>query len=626
MAKEEKQLSEYYDGLATELSECRQETRNNETLIIQILAVAGAFMAFVYGAFFGEKKEISESLKTNFLILDIMIECAAYYYIVILGIRNVLLYHFSRDIEYRMAEYEIQHAKKPVVRWTSLISPIVTRNIKHVKTRLGFWHYIAYTLAIMSAVLFAFAVTFYQYLSFEKDGSGSDILRRIGISYFFISLIVIVVIFFSCAYRTHEMYNELRQKQMIKIENKQSLNSAKKISMKSILETIIYYLYPKVCDMQKAVLFIIGWIIGTILLQKGYNNFFTSINIVEMVKFIFVMDFCFYQARYHWNDLRGLRYDVDKKKRRIPVRCLGIFWSIVVTQIVMTAKVILGVIVAYKFYSLEEFKITMILGILLFMITSAYEFAKTNRITGIILFTVCLGYPYRILSGVVLKFASINKIGSIFSCYNIWLVCLIILAYLAYGGFAVYIAWICEVIKYKRENAKEIEQPHLRWLYDYIKDRIVDKKRKNPFRESGKILDPWNIMYLISIGILSLIVVLFMKEYWKCVAADEAIIIIFSIILVKQKNFGMIVSFAGTVIFIILSIFVINILGYGSLSFVGLNQLFFVITYFVLTFLWDEEFNFANFMKDMAIKIEKCIIGNDTYEFCKKYYDKYKRK
>lgn len=59
MAKEEKQLSEYYDGLATELSECRQETRNNETLIIQILAVAGAFMAFVYGAFFGEKKRLA---------------------------------------------------------------------------------------------------------------------------------------------------------------------------------------------------------------------------------------------------------------------------------------------------------------------------------------------------------------------------------------------------------------------------------------------------------------------------------------------------------------------------------------------------------------------------------------
>lgn len=53
--KRRKRLSEYYAGLATELSECRQETRNNETLSIQILAAAGAFMAFVYGAFFSEK-------------------------------------------------------------------------------------------------------------------------------------------------------------------------------------------------------------------------------------------------------------------------------------------------------------------------------------------------------------------------------------------------------------------------------------------------------------------------------------------------------------------------------------------------------------------------------------------
>lgn len=112
MSKEEKRLSEYYAGLATELSECRQETRNNETLSIQILAAAGAFMAFVYGAFFSEKNMIDEGLKTNFLILDVMIECAASYYIVILGIRNVFLYHFSRDLEERMAEYENEHGKK----------------------------------------------------------------------------------------------------------------------------------------------------------------------------------------------------------------------------------------------------------------------------------------------------------------------------------------------------------------------------------------------------------------------------------------------------------------------------------------------------------------------------------
>lgn len=51
MSKEEKRLSEYYAGLATELSECRQETRNNETLSIQILAAAGGIYGFCLWCF-----------------------------------------------------------------------------------------------------------------------------------------------------------------------------------------------------------------------------------------------------------------------------------------------------------------------------------------------------------------------------------------------------------------------------------------------------------------------------------------------------------------------------------------------------------------------------------------------
>lgn len=96
--------------------------------------------------------------------------------------------------------------------------------------------------------------------------------------------------------------------------------------------------------------------------------------------------------------------------------------------------------------------------------------------------------------------------------------------------------------------------------------------------------------------------------------------------MVKEDNLHMIVAFVGTVISVIVLIFVVNILGYGNLSFVGLNQLFFVITYFVLTYLWDEEFNFTDFIKKMAHKIEKCIVGKDTYEFCVKDYYRYKHK
>ena len=145
----------------------------------------------------------------------------------------------------------------------------------------------------MSAIVFAFAVTFYQYMSLGKSEGLYAILRYMVIVYFCVSLIIIVVIFFLCSYRAHDMYNKLTNNKTIKMEENRNLESQKKISVKDIFKAIIYYIYPKVYDIQKAVLFIIGWMIGIVLLPEGTENFFEQLNIRKWLNFYLLWTFVF---------------------------------------------------------------------------------------------------------------------------------------------------------------------------------------------------------------------------------------------------------------------------------------------------------------------------------------------
>ena len=125
-----------YNELLEELSAAREETRSNESLIIQIISLAGVFLGIIYGVFFDTDMKMN-NIKYVLFVLSITIVSAACSYLITLGVRNVLLYYHIKDIEQKLKKYSIQKKMEITVRWSSLISPIVTRNPFHLKTMVS---------------------------------------------------------------------------------------------------------------------------------------------------------------------------------------------------------------------------------------------------------------------------------------------------------------------------------------------------------------------------------------------------------------------------------------------------------------------------------------------------------
>ena len=603
----------YYEGLASELSECRQEIRNNETLIIQILAVVGAFMAFVYGAVFnGNLNGKDELIRTGFFLLDVTIECAAYFYIVIIGIRNVFLYYFARDIEKQIATYEKDNFGDCVVRWVTLTAPIVTRNPRHIKTGYGVVYFISYTLATICAVLFSGVTIVFQYFSFEEKSGVLWNVRETVFICFLTSAVFLVILFIICSYKKRNMYFTLKE------EAKADLKSTK-IKDKSIkgtpiiafFQVFIYYLYPKYKDAYKAALFILGWAVGgSIITQNSGTNFELYYDWKSLLRCLFVMDFCFYQSRYHFNDIRGVRQDLkDKKKDRIPIIILGFNSGVGITQLVMTVKIVFGILYSYKMCTKRELAIVIIFGSILLALTIFYELAKANLMPRTILLLVCLGYPYRFLVGMLWAGWSLME----FECsINIVIVCMIV-SYAFYGGFAVYILWTRRAMEMRSFE----RTPHLKILYKQIQNRLKKVSDRNSvFRCTGTFKDLWNLTFILSIFMLSVGDVLFWKGRWKVILFELFIIVLASLLVHFNAKLKIIPYIMSMMIIGYKVIFLYNI-NHWSMNIsnlLSLHQIIYITTYFYLMYIGEMNFKIWDIIKKIGVRIEILIIGKETYE------------
>ena len=115
-------------------------------------------------------------------------------------------------------------------------------------------------------------------------------------------------------------------------------------------------------------------------------------------------------------------------------------------------------------------------------------------------FIVSLGYPLRFFVGLLSAYPNIlnNK-------NNLIIVLIILLAYAFFGEFSAIIPWTHEAIDIKNKG-KSIEKSHYLYLFEQIKNRYRQNESlyPKPLNEQGKILDLWNISYILSLSTLSL--------------------------------------------------------------------------------------------------------------------------
>ncbi|MFR2755334.1 MAG: hypothetical protein ACLTC0_07055 [Eisenbergiella massiliensis] len=360
---------------------------------------------------------------------------------------------------------------------------------------------------------------------------------------------------------------------------------------KDIIQTMLYYFYPKKKDFQKWFLLLIGFFTGIFLSNEeitifsGFKNF---------LKCFFIIDFLIYQARYLWNDIRGLEEDkIQGKSDRLPVKQLGEKRATLIAYII----IVIRLIVAYLFINWfgGDMKHPLNINLVLLIIISIlYEIARTKKWNTAIFLLVSLGYPIRFFSGLWTAYPNIwnEKIFIGEKLVPQIILLLLFFAYMCMGEFSAVLPWAHEIMILKRKS-KMISKSHFDYLFDCLKHRYevaLCKKSFYPLREKGKLLDLWNISYVL--GMVSLTLISLILKLSKPLILIEILIFYCTVKMCiaehKQIVTYTVLSFAlvmGKSLFFIYR-------GLFPYVYVCIHQCGFILLYFFLRYLFTPDYDF----------------------------------
>lgn len=594
------------DEILIEISECREDERSAQNQMIQVIATAGTILAFIFGA-----STFTDTNKSVLFHLSNFILCTAFGYITSLGMGNVLRYHYIESLEDKLYKIANEEDNSDFIHWMSFSTAITTRNPLHLCNKYSKLHYIYYALATICPIVFCILVTIIQYVLLEKY----SIVDKIGILFLSFFIIMSLVAFFYSSIKARNMYDEAVK---ISIEkrrkrDKEGVDSKRTGCRRDILSVFLYFIYPKMKDIQKIFLLILGFFTGIFFLRGNIKIILDEILNLSIV--LIVVEILIYQARYQWNDIRGVRGDIeDGRTDRLPVNALGKKNAVLISLGIIFAKVIMAVIIINVVP--DELSHQLSVSVITIIICSIlYEFMRTTEnIFGIFLF-VSLGYAVRFGIGVWIAYPKLFNDGIIIADNSMSKIVfvLLLLAYSCLGEFSAILPWTHETT-YQIKHSKKMKN-HKLFLYKMIKDRCKDGNASDCLKEKGKITDLWNTTYIMAIIFLAIGNLIICKNI--TILIIELITLTFSIVIcISSFNKDKFILISFVIFNVVTSIFLSN---NKLVIYINYTQLFFTITYFVLRFLFDPNYNFIVFLNIIVKRVVKAIyiliVGKDTYNY-----------
>jgi hypothetical protein len=527
--------------LIVELSECREDERNTQNQILQVISVAGAVIGFLLGASYLGKApnegiivfnikegdigymakfgKLFNQYTTNariMFLLSLLVFCTAFAYVIILGITNTLRYYYIQKIEDRIhaliSDTSDDRKEGSLLHWSSYIGPIITRNIHHIKSSHTALVHFCYTTAACGVTLFSVLMVVSLFFNITPKTNFDYIV----ISIFILVSFLTILLFIRTSSRTKEVvqfaWNMARDNQAKRAAGMGSYQYETSTSFKRMLS---YLFYPKKQDLQKPLLICLGFIYGSLLMSgipaltclgDLLNGLPAPMYCLKLVFAWFVFDFLAYQARYQINDIRGLEEDKEAgKTNRLPWdACRTPEDAVKLSSIVALMKIVASITITIIWGDEMRFVLLIGLAFLLFS-TICYESVRAKGQPRLIFFWVGAGYPLRFFLGffllVPLKSISFST-AMIFPA--LW----------AYGTFSSILSWVSEVIQRisaaeTAENTKTDEKEkhfppsyrkkHFPYLQSLIMERYQTAKEHPvngkvlPLREEGNRHDPWNM-------------------------------------------------------------------------------------------------------------------------------------
>lgn len=387
-------------------------------------------------------------------------------------------------------------------------------------------------------------------------------------------------------------------------------------NLQNLLKIVGYYFYPRIVDFQKPLLILLGFIIGL---------FFRNASLVaptrEQMQHLFLVwftvDFLVYQARYLWNDLRGLREDIAAgKKDRLPVHLMGQREAIIAALIVMILRLFVALILIIIMpEGLRESMFVISLSV--FAVAYFYErVSEKNNANGIFVM-VSFGYPIRLLAGIM---AAWPQFGSVDMCFGEIVVQMyklvpIFAAFGLLGTYSSILSWTHKAIdQMKRENT--VHKGYYKPLIAKIGDRI---SLDSPLKAQGRLNDHWSMVFNISVILLAMtpcLITLGHKQF-LLIAIMEFIFVIctgyFSVASVKKANICAVIVGLVLLAKIALSLVANNLLSFYI--FTSILQALFVFLFYYMRFSFTVDYSFAKACKEFVIQLVILILGKRTVDY-----------
>ncbi len=309
--------------LISELAECREDERNSQNQILQVIVTAGTVLGILLGAsYFSRDNEDNDFYRKVIFWLSILVFGAAFAYILVLGIGNTLRYYYIQELEDRLHRLIPGGADDRLHRlissgpddegnwflhWNSYSAPMITRNLRHISSLHTLLNHVAYGAAAFCAVGFSIVMVYLLFRNIGVIRWHDYLLLYVSVSV----MAVVAVMFFIVS---------ARAKEMAAFSRKTALDNMKKrlagdqenlyADANEFLRILTYFLYPKYQDWYKAFLVVLGFAAGCFLAPEAV----CADRFRALLQCLVLFELLAYRARYQINDLRKIR------ERKNPLR------------------------------------------------------------------------------------------------------------------------------------------------------------------------------------------------------------------------------------------------------------------------------------------------------------------
>jgi len=638
------------EELYNEIGECREDERNMHNQFVQVIATAGTMLALIFGA-----SSFTDAPKNILYHLSNLVLCIAIAYIAYQAILGSLRYYHLQNLEDRLSKLVSPNRaeSEKLVHWMSLSSSLVTKNFKHIvskHSRYTVTEYIFFTITVLCLMVFCIILVFIQFFSLEYY----NFIDIMAFCFLIIFGIFIIVSFFYLTNHAKEIYqfsvssasqqrndrvsmkifewvrtnklsrdtdceNNLNNKNDSVHTNK-SKNCGAGTRTAAFFKVVSYYCYPRKADLQKPILIVFGFISGCLF---SGELFIKPFPLLKMLFVLLVLDILVYQARFQWNDLRGMMQDLyANKEGRLPANIIGKKKSVIISLVTICIKnsaafILIGFFGGEMTFPLV-FHIILIIAVSLF-----YESARQRKKAVFVFILVCVGYPLRFFAGFWSSFPEIVGIDfyalfsdistriAFFWTENIALTrsinplffVLLVISIAFWGESCVILSWTHEALAGKYSN----EKTHIAMLHKRVSRS--DEPSPLSLSENGNIFKPWNLTFVVSF--LPLVIGQFFNPYNQLY-----------LIILESLFFGLIILSLSWKNGMILCIFIIIVKQIGALFllsscliylYICFIQIIYIAVYYFLRYYYLVDFSFILFIRDFANFVLKWVVGSETF-------------